>query len=56
MSDFVTDPTKKPTMARERRRQRAAPTPARIPGTTRLLVFIKADKMTERARRRVSGF
>jgi hypothetical protein len=47
MSDFITDPTQKAEWAAKEAEFRAAPTPPRLPGTTRFIVFIKGDKMTE---------
>jgi hypothetical protein len=47
MSDFVTDPKQKAEWLAKEAETRAQPTPPRIPGTTRFLVCIKGDKMTE---------
>jgi hypothetical protein len=48
LTDFPVDPAEKPDAWREREEQfRAAPPPARKPGTTRYMGIIKADKDTE---------
>jgi hypothetical protein len=47
MSDFITDPAQKADWVAKEAELRAAPTPPRIPGTTRFLVCIKGDKFTE---------